>query len=491
MSSMAVESESASESASEGRGELQGWLQRFDALVAELDVLSFAGVRRACERGQAKLAAVEARRLAAESNGDTKRARRLAAADRSRSRRSARAAAGRARAVRENAGLACAMSDGRLSVEKLDTIVGAMSTDASAAHDAVLIGAVGAASVDQGRRIAADWITRRRDRDQVQEEYERQRRHRRAYRYDNRKSGLSALTLEGDDTTIDELWNLISGRERALFAADGGRDVPVGEHVRSRDQRSFDAAVELIKGRMQPGLQGVESVVQRSVAGGLGAGGSVVGGSAVRDSIVGGAALGRGRPSIVITVPVGAAPTAVGPRGPRVMADEELRARLRQADISVVLVDATSARPLAWGRVRRRHSVDQFFALVVRDQGCVRCDGHWLHCEVHHVIPWHAPAAGQTDLDNLALVCSTCHHDLHDQHLTLVQDRTGRWTTRAATAAELAPKRPSRATSTAPQKGVHRSKTAHRVTGTVLRHTPNKAREGDHVRPSNSQRHGH
>ena len=47
------------------------------------------------------------------------------------------------------------------------------------------------------------------------------------------------------------------------------------------------------------------------------------------------------------------------------------------------------------------------------------------------------------DIQNLALLCSSCHHDIHAAQQTIVRGSDGTWTTRPATPDEIAPKRPT------------------------------------------------
>jgi hypothetical protein len=67
--------------------------------------------------------------------------------------------------------------------------------------------------------------------------------------------------------------------------------------------------------------------------------------------------------------------------------------------------------PLAMGRTRRRATGTQWGALIARDRGCVRCGRSPRFCEAHHVVHWRH--GGLTDVDNMVLLCSRCHHDLH------------------------------------------------------------------------------
>jgi 5-methylcytosine-specific restriction endonuclease McrA len=58
--------------------------------------------------------------------------------------------------------------------------------------------------------------------------------------------------------------------------------------------------------------------------------------------------------------------------------------------------------------------------LIARDRGCIRCGRSPRHCHAHHILHWKD--GGRTDLSNLALLCSRCHHDLHMGRYTITMD---------------------------------------------------------------------
>jgi 5-methylcytosine-specific restriction endonuclease McrA len=65
-------------------------------------------------------------------------------------------------------------------------------------------------------------------------------------------------------------------------------------------------------------------------------------------------------------------------------------------------------------------SAAQWAALIARDRGCIRCGRSPRHCHAHHIIHWKD--GGRTDLQNLALLCSRCHNDLHHGHYTITMN---------------------------------------------------------------------
>ena len=95
----------------------------------------------------------------------------------------------------------------------------------------------------------------------------------------------------------------------------------------------------------------------------------------------------------------------------------------------------------------------QFAALVARDNGCVLCGADPSRCQAHHLKPFEAEVKGKTNIDELALLCTSCHTWVHDAKQTLyylVHEQIGDdpargspptlvWRTRPATPKETAP----------------------------------------------------
>ncbi len=90
------------------------------------------------------------------------------------------------------------------------------------------------------------------------------------------------------------------------------------------------------------------------------------------------------------------------------------------------LVFSTDGRPLWLGTATRLASDDQWYALIARDEGCIGCSADPSRCEAHHV-RW-VRHGGPTDIDNLVLVCSHCHHLIHDNGWRVVTGDDHRWT---------------------------------------------------------------
>ena len=82
------------------------------------------------------------------------------------------------------------------------------------------------------------------------------------------------------------------------------------------------------------------------------------------------------------------------------------------------------SQPLDLGRSRRIASPAQRIALVARDRACVGCGASASWCQAHHVIPW--AVGGKTDLDDMCLLCSRCHHKVHDDGWQVHRTPTGK-----------------------------------------------------------------
>ena len=103
---------------------------------------------------------------------------------------------------------------------------------------------------------------------------------------------------------------------------------------------------------------------------------------------------------------------------------EKIRDLACQSDILPAVFRGVS-QPLDLGRSRRIASPAQRIALVARDKVCVGCGATANWCQAHHVIPW--AVQGNTDLDDMCLLCSRCHHKVHDDRWQVRKTATGRY----------------------------------------------------------------
>ena len=88
--------------------------------------------------------------------------------------------------------------------------------------------------------------------------------------------------------------------------------------------------------------------------------------------------------------------------------------RRMAADARVIpLVLGGDGEILDLGRSRRLFTTAQKLALTERDGGCAGCGLPPAMTQVHH-LRWWTRDHGPTDLSNGVLLCSRCHHRVHD-----------------------------------------------------------------------------
>ena len=106
------------------------------------------------------------------------------------------------------------------------------------------------------------------------------------------------------------------------------------------------------------------------------------------------------------------------------LAPGELLRLALDANILPALFD-TKGQPLWLGHKYRHANTAQRIALAVRDKGCAVCGASNSFCQAHHVIWWEN--GGPTDIDNLALLCSDCHHkQIHKRGAKLIRGPDGK-----------------------------------------------------------------
>ena len=91
------------------------------------------------------------------------------------------------------------------------------------------------------------------------------------------------------------------------------------------------------------------------------------------------------------------------------------------AEVSVVLFDK-ELNPVYEAVVSRAPTAAQRRALIARDGGCIGCGAPPGECEAHHIIAWKR--GGPTKIDNLVLVCWSCHDKIHDHNWRVVKRRS-------------------------------------------------------------------
>ena len=341
----------------------------------------------------------------------------------------------RSNAIEKNPGIANKMTKGEISTEQVDLLADASAkTGGDAAADDELIEQIAGANPDQGKAIVRDYVDNHNSHENRDSRYARQRRRRKAYK-GRSVNGLSSLVIEGDDESIDAALKAIRKNADGMYREDGGRDVANAQHERTHDQRMFDAAINKLVG-------GADNA-------------SAAGSSGPAKPAPPGNRPGE-RPTMVFRSDISGLtndPEELAAWKAELIGTGLVPSTLASyyrciSDVAVQLVDADGII-LKHGRSKRRVTPEQWIGLVVRDRGCVDCGAHHTMCEAHHLIPWTAPAKGDTNIDNMVLMCVDCHHRLHEANFTLEYDPyLKKWLKRPATWAETPgsgpPRRPKK-----------------------------------------------
>ena len=421
-----------------------------DAIANGIDQLGPKHAIAQINRAQRFLAGLETNLLAdhVTADGNTAAAQKLLG-DSQTSRRETRRRSRRARANANSGGtLGKRLADGEISEEQADLIADAdHETNGTAATDTDFIDAIGSTDPDNGRTIRDNYIAANKSPDDVETEHKRQRRLRRTQSYLSKKHGLGVIAIEGDTIAQQRMRDAIAARANDIYHRDGGRDLPHHQHPRTQAQREYDAAYELLSGlhtRPDGSTRSIRSDAEPT-RGDTASRGDRAGATGNKRHTPRATTTAPARPTIVVGLTVdkltGRSNELATQIGLGHIPDSVLADYATDADIIAALFDRAGTQ-LWQARLTRHATAAQYIALVLRDQGCVRCGASHTRCHAHHLTPWNAPAKGETNLDNLALLCPTCHHELHALNLTLYRaPTTGHWQTRPATPHETPPKR--------------------------------------------------
>ena len=412
-----LDTASAAGKSGDYRTRVSGWMNQVTALIAEAPFAQAIDLIGHC-RGE--LDSVEALLIAKRTqDGHSNRSTEgIITGSGTVSKGEAKRRTTRANAVKENPQLAKKLAAGDLSSEQVDLVAHAADkTEGEAANDTTLIDDIANANPDQGKAIVRKYLDDRTTNEQRESRYQEQRRRRKVYK-DHTSHDMARLIIEGDDATIDSLLHQIKAGADRLYRADGGRDVPGHKHERTYNQRMFDSAMELF-GQETASPSAESRPAQRPVT---------IFRSNIEDLTDDHDLIDEWTTELIGT---GIVP-------------ESLASYYRcVSDVAGQIMSGTGE--VLWqGRAKRRASPGQWLALITRDESCVRCGAHHTRCEAHHMVPWTAPKRGETNIDNMVLLCSDCHRRLHDANKTIYRDEiNGNWKVRPATSAETPARRPN------------------------------------------------
>ncbi|MEZ5168341.1 MAG: DUF222 domain-containing protein [Acidimicrobiales bacterium] len=285
-----------------------------------------------------------------------------------------------------------ALAEGAITFEHAEQVAKAAETVTAERADAELAEQAKAAPADVFGKRSREWSTKHRE-DDGTEEYERHRRDRRVTKWVG-DDGMAMVLAALDKPTGDAVAKVLEQRAEELWRDDGGRDGDPAE-MRTLDQRMADAFVELITGNHSDGTAGPPHPRHQL--------------NVIFD--LNGMTDPSGRPLASLVVDGAPLPKAVL---------DQIRCT---AGATAMLFDGPG-RPIWVGRDERNATIAQWRALIARDRGCVGCGADPNRCEAHHILEWDN--WGPTDIDNLVLVCTRCHHDIHHRGHTL-RRTNGRW----------------------------------------------------------------
>jgi hypothetical protein len=286
-----------------------------------------------------------------------------------------------------------ALADGRLTLEHANAIAAAAEKTSPEQADAALVPEEAAPPADLFAKRSREWASAHATPDDGTDEVARQR-HRRSYAHwvDD---GMWKFFFELDETAGKQAKSRLDAMIRERWHDDGGRDAP--PDARTPAQRGADAFTALCTA--EPGARTSSGQAAPPVGAHL-----LVSADLQR--------LSDDPSGLARTVVDGAAlPQAV------------LELLACNSTLTPVVFDGPG-RPIWVGRDHRSATIAQWRALIARDRGCVGCGAAPDRCEAHHVIPW--ADFGPTDITNLVLVCSRCHHDIHDRG-SVLRRSGGRW----------------------------------------------------------------
>jgi len=288
-----------------------------------------------------------------------------------------------------------ALADGRLTIEHASAIAKASEKTSPHQADAALVPDESAPPADVLAKRSREWTATHAAPDDGENEAARQYRQRSYAHWV--EGGMWKFFFEADETSGKRIKSRIDSIITELWSDDGGREPIPG--ARSASQRGADALLALCG----------ETPAADKKPGGRGC-----------SPPIGAQLLVSADLQRLSDDPSGLAQTVIdGAPLPQAV----LERLACNSTITPILFDGPG-RPIWVGRDHRSATVAQWRALIARDRGCVGCGAAPERCEAHHVVAW--ADFGLTDITNLVLVCSRCHHDLHDRG-SVLRRSDGQW----------------------------------------------------------------
>ncbi|MCB0965320.1 MAG: HNH endonuclease [Ilumatobacter sp.] len=312
----------------------------------------------------------------------------------------ARTAAEREQVCTSMPGFEDALSSGDVSAGHVDAVANATRNldDAERAEfiaeaDSLLDSATGS-SVDRfGKdcRDLAKSIRARHNAQAAEDELERQRAQSKVTRWVDQTTGMHKTLIECDPVTDRAIWSAINTARGRLRR----RCQQTGERKGSWDRLTVDAVVDAVTNGHGAHSQLVVHI-----------------GLAQLTDLVADSATVLCETDTGIAIP-----------------PETMRRIACDADIIPIVLDGAGV-VIDEGRGKRLATPEQRIAIETMHTTCVhpQCSVTVDECRIHHTTPWQY--GGRTDLADLAPLCETHHHLVHEGrwNLTITPDRTATWT---------------------------------------------------------------
>ena len=305
--------------------------------------------------------------------------------------RAANSVARTAAGLTEMPKLAESLAGGAITAEHAAVAVAAAAKTSAEQADDELLRLAETSSVDVFAQQSRRWANRNQP-DDGADAHEAQRRRRSVKHWVN-DEGMGVLLAELDQTSYQQVQKAINVEYDRLWRDDGGRDGSPDD-VRTPAQRLADAFVALITA---PGGRGPGSARMQLTA--------VVDVERLQGNDRSGG-------------PIGVAEIVGGEALPQTV----LERLMCMATVAGVVFDG-KGQPIWVGRDHRHATEAQVKAIIARDRHCTGCAAGADRCEIHHIVPWEH--GGRTDIDNMCLACSACHHNIHDRGYTVTKTNTG------------------------------------------------------------------
>lgn len=222
----------------------------------------------------------------------------------------------------------------------------------------------------------------------------------RQLRWHWQRNGRLRLTGELDGEAAQELLTALSPLTKPRPADDGERD------PRGVGERNADGLIDLVRVAMRVGELPIEGGERPTVIVTLG----------LNDL--------RGRAGDRPEAPARAAPGAEPPATLNHLPIDAEAARRWACDCGVIpAVLGSSGEVLDLGQKKRVVSAPLRRALILRDQGCIKCGKPARWCDAHHRTHWID--GGETSLANCCLLCGECHRLVHHAGWTITLNGNG------------------------------------------------------------------